>query len=120
MFRLFSNRSIAVKLAVMTIVGAICMALVATTILLVARNQLVTERTEKAHAIVDAVWQLAEGYRQMAVSGKITEEEARKKLFEAANNVWYENHTNDVFIYDYEPGRCVSNPGVSTLLVKDM
>jgi methyl-accepting chemotaxis protein len=120
MFKRFSNPSIAVRLASMTIVGAICMALVAATVLLVARSQLVTERTEKAHAIVDAVWQLAEGYRQMAVSGKITEEEAKKKFFEAANNVWYENHTNYVFIYDYETGICVSNPGVATLLGKDM
>ncbi len=120
MLKLFSNRSIAVKLAAMTIVGAICMALVATTVLLVARSQLVTERTEKAHAIADVVWQLAEGYHQMAVAGKITEEEAKKKFFEAANNVWYENHTNYVFIYDYETGICVSNPGVATLLGKDM
>ena len=118
--KLFSNRSIAVKLAAMTIIGAICMALVATTELLIARSQLVTERTEKAHAIVDAVWQLADGYQQMAASGKITEEEARKKFFEAANNVWYENHTNYVYIYDYETGICVSNPGVATLLGKDM
>jgi len=118
--KLFSNRSIAVKLAAMTIIGAICMALVATTVLLIARSQLVTERTEKAHAIVDAVWQLADGYQQMAASGKITEEEARKKFFEAANNVWYENHTNYVYIYDYETGICVSNPGVATLLGKDM
>ena len=84
MLKLFSNRSIAVKLASMTVVGAICMALVAATVLLVARSQLVTERTEKAHAIADAVWQLAEGYRQMAVSGKITEEEAKKKSVPAA------------------------------------
>lgn len=118
--KLFSNRSIAVKLAAMTIVGAICMVLVATTVLLIARSQLVTERTEKAHAIVDAVWQLADGYQQMAASGKITEEEAKKKFFEAANNVWYENHTNYVYIYDYETGICVSNPGVATLLGKDM
>jgi methyl-accepting chemotaxis protein len=120
MLKLFSNRSIAVKLAAMTIVGAICMALVATTVLLIARSQLVIERTEKAHAVIDAVWQLADGYHQMAVSGKITEEEAKKKFFEAANNVWYENHTNYVYIYDYETGICVSNPGVLTLLGKDM
>src|SRR6201992_3906525 len=120
MFKLFSNRSIAVKLAAMTIVGAVCMALVATTVLLVARSQLLAERTEKAHAIVDAVWQLADGYQKMAASGKTTEEEARKKFFKAANNVWYENHTNYVFIYDYNTGICVSNPGVSTLLGKDM
>ena len=59
---LFSNRSIGAKLAAMTIVGAICMALVASTVLLIARNQLVTDRTEKAHAIVDAVWQMADGF----------------------------------------------------------
>src|SRR5216684_2466550 len=88
MLNLFSNRSIAAKLAAMTIVGAICMTLVAATILLIARSQLITERTEKAHAIVDAVW--------------------------------HENHTNYVFIYDYETGICVSNPGVPTLLGKDM
>jgi len=120
MLKLFSNRSISAKLAAMTIVGAICMALVATTVLLIARSQLVTERTEKAHAIVDAVWALADGYQRMAASGKITDEEARKKFFEAANNVWYENHTNYLYIYDYETGICVSNPGVATLLGKDM
>ena len=65
--KLFSNRSIAVKLAAMTVVGAICMALVATTVLLIARSQLITERTEKAHAIVDAVWQLAYSARREAV-----------------------------------------------------
>jgi methyl-accepting chemotaxis protein len=120
MLKLFSNRSIAVKLAAMTIVGAICMALVATTVLLVARSQLVTERTEKAHAIVDAVWQLADGYYQMAASGKISEDEAKKKFYEAAGSVWYEGHTNFVFIYDYETGLCVSNPGVPTFIGKDM
>ena len=77
MFKLFSNRSIAVKLAAMTIVGAVCMALVATTVLLIARSQLLAERTEKAHAIVDAVWQLADGYQKMAASGKI-----RSRVFE--------------------------------------
>jgi methyl-accepting chemotaxis protein len=61
--KFFSNRSIGAKLAAMTIVGAICMALVASTILWVARNQLITERTEKAHAIVDAVWQMADACR---------------------------------------------------------
>ena len=66
---LFSNRSVAIKLATMTIVGAICMVLVAATVLLVARSQLVTERTEKAHAIVDAVWQMADGFQRAAASG---------------------------------------------------
>jgi methyl-accepting chemotaxis protein len=120
MFSLFSNRSIAVKLAVMTIVGAICMALVATTILLIARSQLVTERTEKAHAIVDAVWQMADSFHKAAAAGEMTEEEAKKRFFFAAGSVWYENHTNYTYIYDYETGICVSNPGVPTLLGKDM
>jgi methyl-accepting chemotaxis protein len=117
---LFSNRSIGAKLAVMTIVGVICMALVASTILLVARSQLITERAEKAHAIVDAVWQLADGFQHAAASGQMTEEEAKKRFFAAAGNVWYENHTNYVYIYDYETGICVSNVGVPTLLGKDM
>ena len=117
---LFSNRSIGAKLAAMTIVGAICMALVASTVLLIARNQLVTDRTEKAHAIVDAVWQMADGFQRAAAAGQMTEEEAKKRFFEAAGSVWYEEHVNFVYIYDYETGLCVSNPGVPTLLGKDM
>ena len=117
---LFSDRSIGAKLATMTIVGAICMALVASTILWVARNQLITERTEKAHAIVDAVWQMADGFAHAAASGQMTEEEAKQRFFAAAGLVWYEEHTNFVYIYDYETGICVSNPGVPTLLGKDM
>jgi methyl-accepting chemotaxis protein len=117
---LFSNRSIGAKLAAMTIVGAICMALVASTILWIARNQLITERTEKAHAIVDAVWQMADGFQRAAAAGQMTEEEAKKRFFEAAGSVWYEEHANFVYIYDYETGLCVSNPGVPTLLGKDM
>jgi methyl-accepting chemotaxis protein len=120
MLKLFSNRSIASKLAVMTIVGAICMALVATTVLLIARSQLLTERTEKAHAVVDVVWSLADAYQRAAAAGTITEEDAKKKFFEAANNIWYEGHTNYLFIYDYDTGIVVANPGVATLLGKDM
>jgi methyl-accepting chemotaxis protein len=117
---LFSNRSIASKLAAMTIVGAVCMALVATSVLLVARNQLIAERTEKAQAIVDAVWQIADGFQQAAAAGKMTEDEAKAKFFAVASSVWYEGHTNYVFIYDTETGICVANPGVATLLGKDM
>jgi len=117
---LFSNRSIGAKLAAMTIVGAVCMALVASIVLWIARNQLITERTEKAHAIVDAVWQMADGLQRAAVAGQMTEEEAKKRFFEAAGSVWYEEHANFVYIYDYETGLCVSNPGVPTLLGKDM
>jgi methyl-accepting chemotaxis protein len=120
MGNLFAHRSIGAKLAIMTIVGAICMALVASTVLLVARSQLVTERTEKAHAIVDAVWQMADGFQRAAAAGQMTEDEAKKRFFAAAGMVWYEGHTNYVYIYDYETGFCVSNPGVPTLLGKDM
>ena len=115
-----SNRSIAAKLAAMTIVGAICMALVAATVLLIARSQLVTERTEKAHAIVDAVWELADSFQRAAAAGQMTEEEAKKRFFAVSGALWYEGHTNYAFIYDYETGICVMNSGVPTLLGKDM
>jgi methyl-accepting chemotaxis protein len=120
LLNLFSNRSIAAKLAAMTIVGAVCMALVATTVLLVARNQLISERSEKAQAIVDAVWQIADGFQQAAAAGKMTEEEAKTRFYAVASSIWYEGHTNYVFIYDTETGICVANPGVPTLFGKDM
>jgi methyl-accepting chemotaxis protein len=117
---LFSNRSIGVKLAAMTAVGAICMALVAVTVLLIARNQLVAERTERAHAIVDAVWHVADGYQRAAAAGQMTEDEAKKRFLAAASYVWYENHTNYVFIYDYDTGIMIANPAIPTLVGKDM
>ena len=117
---LFSNRPIGVKLAVMTVVGAICMALVAAAVLVVARGQLISERTEKAQAIVDAAWNMADGFQKQAAAGKMTDEEARARFYAAANAVWYEGHTNYLFIYDTETGISVVNPGVPTLLGKDM
>src|SRR6185437_8922933 len=115
---LFANRPIGVKLAIMTVVGAICMALVAAAVLVVARDQLISERTEKAQAIVDAAWNMADGFQKRAAAGKITEEEARARFYAAANAVWYEGHTNYLFIEDTETGISVVNPGVPTLLGK--
>jgi methyl-accepting chemotaxis protein len=120
LLNLFSNRSIASKLAAMTIVGAICMALVATSVLLVARNQLIAERTEKAQAIVDAVWQIADGLQQAAAAGKMTEEEAKARFFATASSVWYEGHTNYVYMYDTETGICIASPGAPTMVGRDM
>jgi methyl-accepting chemotaxis protein len=116
----FANRSIATKLATMTVVGAICMALVATAVLMVARNQLITERTEKAQAIVDSAWQMADSFQKAAAAGKMTEEEAKARFFAAAGSIWYEGHTNYIFMYDTDTGICVVNSGVPTLLNKDM
>jgi methyl-accepting chemotaxis protein len=117
---LFSNRSIGTKLAALTAVGAVCMALVALTVLLIARNQLVFERTERAHAIVDATWQMADGFQRAAASGQMSEDEAKQRFLAAASYVWYENHTNYVFIYDYDTGIMIANPAIPTLVGKDM
>ena len=46
--RVFTPRSITAKLAVMAAAGALFMVLVAVTVLLIARRELVAERTEKA------------------------------------------------------------------------
>ena len=120
LLNLFSNRPISVKLATMTVVGAICMALVAASVLVVARNQLISERTEKAQAIVDAAWNMADNFQKQAAAGKMTDEEAKARFFAAAGAIWYEDHTNYIFMYDTETGICNVNSGVPTLLGKDM
>jgi methyl-accepting chemotaxis protein len=88
--------------------------------LLVGRNQLIVERTQKAQAIVDSVWQIADGLQKAAASGQMTDQEARARFLAVASLVWYENHTNYVFIYDYETGIMVANPSITTLVGKDM
>src|SRR3569623_995973 len=98
----FSLRSIGAKLALMTLVGAICMVMVASTALWTARNQLVTERVEKAHAAVDIVWKLADGYYKAYKAGQMTEEEAKKRFLEANNNVWYEDRSINAYLYENE------------------
>ncbi len=115
-----SFRSIGAKLAIINVVGAICMVLVASNALWTARNQLVKERVEKAHAAVDIVYNLADGYYKAFKAGQMTEEEAKKRFLEANNNVWYEDRTNYAYIYDYETGLCVSNPGIPQFVGKDM
>jgi methyl-accepting chemotaxis protein len=118
--KIFAHRSIAAKLTVMSIAGALGMALVAITVLLIARTELIAERTEKAHAIVDAVWNMADGFQHAADAGELTQDEAKKRFFAAADTIWYENHTNYVFIYDTETGICVMNTGNKPLLGKDV
>jgi methyl-accepting chemotaxis protein len=116
---LFSNRSIAAKLMTMTIVGAACMALVAATVLWIARSQLVVERTEKAHAIVDAVWQIADTFQHDAAAGKMTDAEAKARFLAAAGAIRYEANTNYLFIYDFETGIALAS-GITALVGKDM
>ena len=55
-------------------------ALVAVTVLLVARDALVAERSEKAHAIVESVWSMADMYQRAAEAGKMTSEEAKGRF----------------------------------------
>jgi methyl-accepting chemotaxis protein len=50
----------------------------------------------------------------------MTEEEAKKRFLEANNYAWYEDHSNYAYIYDYETGLCVSNPGIPQFVGKDM
>ena len=116
----FAHRSIAAKLAAMSIAGALCMALVAITVLLIARAELIAERTEKAHAIVDAAWNMADRFQHTADAGELTQDEAKKRFFAAASGVWFEDHTNYIFIYDTETGICVVNDGNKPLLGKDI
>jgi methyl-accepting chemotaxis protein len=120
LMNIFAHRSIAAKLTVMSIAGALGMAFVAITVLLIARAELVAERTEKAHAIVDAVWNMADYFQHAADAGELTQEEAKKRFYAASGAVWFENHTNYVFIYDTETGICVMNTGNKPLLGKDI
>jgi methyl-accepting chemotaxis protein len=55
------------------VAGAVFMAFVAVTVLLIARAELAAERTEKAHAMVDAVW-------NMAAAQSLSGESSRLKL----------------------------------------
>jgi methyl-accepting chemotaxis protein len=116
---LFAHRSIAAKLAAMSIVGALCMALVAITVLLIARAELVAGRIEKAHAIVDAVWNMADSFQHAADAGEMTQDEAKKRFVAAAGAVWYEDHTNFVFIYDTEAATMVTS-GIKALIGKNI
>jgi methyl-accepting chemotaxis protein len=117
---LFSHRAIAGKLVAMAVAGALFMACVAVIVLLIARTALVTERTEKAHAVVDAVWNMADSFQQEAQSGAMTADEAQKRFFAAAGGIWWEGHTNYAFIYDTETGLNRMNTGNKAMVGKDM
>jgi methyl-accepting chemotaxis protein len=120
LFKLIAQHSIAAKLAAMAIAGALFMVLVALTVLFIARGELATERTERAHAVVDSIWSMAESFKRAAESGSMSEEEARARFYAAAGAVWFENHSNYVFIYDTETGLCVMNTGNPGLVGKDV
>jgi methyl-accepting chemotaxis protein len=117
---LFVFRSFSAKLAAMTVVGTVFMAFVAVTVLFIAHAELAAERIEKAHAMVDAVWNIADGFRHAAESGAMTEDEAKARLLAVAGSIWFEGHTNYVFIYDTESGLCLMSGGNPALIGKDV
>jgi methyl-accepting chemotaxis protein len=119
LINLFAHRSIAAKLAAMSIASAIGMALVALTVLLIGRAELVDARIEKAHAIVDAVWSMADGLQHAADAGEMTQDEARKRFVAAAATVRYEDNINFVFIYDTETATMVMT-GIKPLIGKNV
>jgi methyl-accepting chemotaxis protein len=115
----FGRRTIAAKLIFTAAVSALFMVLVAVMLLLIARSALIAERTEKAHAIVDSVWMMADTLQRAAQSGAISDDEAKARFFVAAGAVRFEGGANYVFIYDTETGICVMNTGNPPLLGKD-
>ena len=120
LFKFIAQHSIAAKLAAMAAAGALFMLLVALTVLLIARGELATERTERARAVVDSVWSMAESFKRAAESGSMSEDEAKARFYAAAGAIWFENHSNYVFIYDTETGLCVMNTGNPGLVGKDV
>jgi methyl-accepting chemotaxis protein len=115
-----AQHSIAAKLAAMAVAAALFMVLVALTVLFIARGELASERTERARAIVDAVWSMADSFKHAAESGAMSEDEAKARFYAASGAVWFEGHTNYVFIYDTETGLCVMNTGNPSLVGKDV
>jgi methyl-accepting chemotaxis protein len=117
---LFALRSIAAKLNAMAVAGVLFMVLVASTVLFIARGELVAERVEKAHTMVEAVWNMADGFQHAAESGAMTQDEAKERFLAVGRTIWFENHSNYVFIYDTESGISVMNSGNTALVGKDV
>ncbi len=118
--RVFAPRSITAKLTLMAAAGALFMVLVAITVLLIARSELVAERTEKAHAVVDSVWNMADNFQHAVESGTLSADEAKARFFAAAGGIWWEGHTNYAFIYDTQTSLNLMNTGNKAMVGKDM
>ncbi|MGD0429958.1 MAG: methyl-accepting chemotaxis protein [Acetobacteraceae bacterium] len=116
--RIFGLQSIAIRLGVMTAVSALSMAVVAVIVLLLGRAELMTERTEKAHAMVDGAWSMADSLQQEVASGAMTADEAKARFLRMAGAIWFEGHKNYVFIYDTETALCLANAGNKALIGK--
>jgi methyl-accepting chemotaxis protein len=110
--------SITGRLGSITACGAVCMLLSAATVLILARAELQTERIEKARAVVDSIYQIAEGYAADVTAGAMTEDEARKRFIEATSKISFEDRTNIPFMFDLGSG--VSLAGRRDLIGKDM
>jgi methyl-accepting chemotaxis protein len=112
--------SITGRLGSITACGAICMLLSAGTVLILVRDELQAERIQKARAVVDSVYSIAEGFAADATAGKLTADEARQRFIEATQKVFFEDHNNYPFVYDLGTGVAVANPGRPDLTGKDM
>ena len=53
----------------------------------------------KAHAMVDAAWQMADSFKKAADAGTISTDAARARLFAASGAIRWEGLTNYVFTF---------------------
>ena len=117
---LVANRSIAAKLAIMAAVEACLMVVIAVIVLFFARQAMVAERIEKAHAVVDSVYSIADTLHHAAAAGTMSDDEAKQRFLAVANGIWFENHANYTFVYDLATGKSLANPGIPNLVGVDM
>ena len=75
------------RLASIAVCAAICMLISAAVILVLVRRELQSERIEKARAVVDSLYSVAEGFQAEAASGRLSAEAARQRFIEAAQKV---------------------------------
>ena len=120
MLSAIARGTLAAKFAAMAVIGVVCMVLIAVAVLCIARSELLAARVEKAHAVVDGVWGMAEYFQHAAETGAMTDTEARARFKVAAGAVSFEHHNNYLYIYDTETGLCVVNTGNPAFVGKDM
>ena len=117
---LIARKALAAKLGAIITAEVMLAVLITVGMLHVTRTNLTAERGAKAEAITETIWNIAGAMAKQADAGRFTQAEAKANFLALANEFWYENRTNYLFIYDMGTGISLASPGTPAFVGQDM
>jgi PAS domain S-box-containing protein len=96
--KLLDRWRIKVKLALIVGISAVALVVALAVAAQMQRQRMMADRIDKARAVVDIAYGLADALEKQVLAGRITHDEALARFADELRAMWYDNHQNYVVL----------------------